>query len=151
MENGILELINKGEIFYDIQGSTPNEVYKNITKEMHLPQPSDEELIYKALCAREAIMSTAVGNGIALPHARSPIIKNESDQRIYIAYLKTPLDMKAPDNIKVFVMFVILTQNPQTHLQTLSALVGLFNNPTFRKLLEEHAEKEELLKAIKEI
>ena len=56
--------------------------------------------------------------------------------------------MKAPDNIKVFVMFIILTQNPQTHLQTLSSLVSLFKNAEFRKLLESHASEEDLLSAI---
>lgn len=147
----IAELIHRGGVFYDVEGNTPEDVYKNVTMDMDLPTSVDSEAIYKALCARESIMSTAVGNGIALPHARTPIIKDESNQRICVVYLKKPVDMKAPDNIKVFVMFILLTQNPQTHLQILSSLVGLFNDANFRKLLESHASEDELLRAIKKM
>ena len=103
------------------------------------------------MCAREQILSTAVGNGIALPHARSPIMKAEEDQRICVVYLKEPMDMKAPDEKKVSVMFILLTSNPQTHLKVLSTLVGLFRKNSFRKLLDEHADEAQLLNAIKEL
>ena len=148
MEKNLSILIKKGGVFYGVEGSTPDKIFKSVTEQMDLPVKSDADVIYNALCAREAIMTTAVGNGIALPHARTQVIKNEEDQRVCVVYLKEPIDMKAPDNIKVFVMFIILTQNPQTHLQTLSSLVSLFKNAEFRKLLESHASEEDLLSAI---
>ena len=109
-------LIHKGGVFFNVGGETPEEIYKKVTELMNLPEQISNESVYEALCAREKIMSTAVGNGIALPHARAPIVKNEDDQRIAVVYLDKPIDMKAPDNLKVYVMFVLLTQNPQTHL-----------------------------------
>jgi PTS system nitrogen regulatory IIA component len=109
------------------------------------------ESVYNALAAREHVLSTAVGNGIALPHARAPIMKSEDDQQICIVYLKNPIDMKAPDERRVFVMFVLLTFNSQSHLRILSSLVTLFRKPQFRKLLEKHAGEAELLNAIREL
>ena len=96
-------------------------------------------------------MTTAVGNGIALPHARNPLLKSEDDQRIAVVYLKEPLNMKAPDGCKVFVMFVLFSQNSQTHLLVLSSLVELFKNSDFKKLLEAHTNEEGLVKAIKSL
>ena len=119
------------------EGSTPKEIYENVSKMMELPEGITPEFLTSALCAREDVLSTAVGNGIALPHARAPIMKEEKDQRICVVYLKKPLDMKAPDERSVFVMFVLLTHNSQIHLKVLSSLAGLFRSARFRKALEE--------------
>lgn len=147
----IATLIHRGGIYKDVEGSTPEEIYEKVCKMLVLPDSMTSEQVYNALCAREKILSTAVGNGIALPHARSPIMKNEEDQRICVVYLKNPLEMHAPDEKKVTVMFILLTHNSQTHLKVLSSLVGLFRKNSFRKLLEEQAPEAQLLNAIKEL
>ena len=151
MDADISELIHKGGVYDNVEGSTPEEVYKNISKIIKLPGSLSRESVYEALCARERIMTTAVGNGIALPHARNPLLKSEDDQRIAVVYLKEPLNMKAPDGCKVFVMFVLFSQNSQTHLLVLSSLVELFKNSDFKKLLEAHTNEEGLVKAIKSL
>lgn len=147
----IADFVEKGGVFDNVEGSTPEEVYQNVTKMMELPAGLTATAICDALSAREKVMSTAVGNSIALPHARTPIIENELDQRICVVYLKTPLDMHAPDSNLVRTMFIILSQNSQTHLQILSNLVGLFQKSQFRKVLDKHAPKTELLAAINEM
>jgi Phosphotransferase system mannitol/fructose-specific IIA domain (Ntr-type) len=150
-EFDIAELIHKGGVYDNVEGETPESVYEKISTMIPLPQDMSAEAVYDALAARERVLSTAVGNGIALPHARAPIMKSVDDQRICIVYLKNPLDMKAPDERKVFVMFVLLTFNSQSHLRILSSLVTLFRKTQFRKLLEKHAGEAELLNAIREL
>jgi PTS system nitrogen regulatory IIA component len=144
-------LIHRGGVFFDIEGATPQEVYKNISEKIEKPEGVTSELIYTALCAREQVLSTAVGNGIALPHARASIIKSDENQKICVVYLKKPIDMQAPDERDVFVMFVLLTHNSQVHLRVLTELAGLFRNLRFRKALEAHAGEAELLSLIREL
>ena len=96
-------------------------------------------------------MSTAVGYGIALPHCRGTILKNNEDQQITVCYLKNPIDMNAPDARHVYVMFVLLTANSQTHLQVLSQLASLFKENDFKQLLEKHAGAKELIEAAKKL
>ncbi len=144
-------LIHRGGVFFDVEGSTPEEIYKKISSMIQIPDGLSAEQIYNALCAREQVLSTAVGNGIALPHARASIIKDESDQKICVVYLKNPIDMQAPDEREVYVMFVLLTQNSQVHLKVLTALAGLFRNLRFRKALETHASEAEILSLIREL
>ena len=144
-------LIHRGGVFFDIEGKTPQEVYKIISEKIEKPQEVTGEQIYSALCAREQVLSTAVGNGIALPHARASIVKYEEDQKICVVYLKNPIDMQAPDEREVYVMFVLLTHNSQVHLKVLTALAGLFRNLRFRKALESHAQEAELLSLIREL
>ena len=144
-------LIHRGGVFFDIEGNTPQDIYKSISEKIEKPEGVTSDLIYNALCAREQVLSTAVGNGIALPHARASIIKKEDDQKICVVYLKNPIDMQAPDERDVFVMFVLLTHNSQVHLKVLTELAGLFRNLRFRKALESHAGEAELLSLIREL
>ncbi len=151
MAVNLAELIHKGGVFTDVEGSFPEEIYEKITGMMNLPEGLSAETVCNALCEREKIMSTAVGNGIALPHARIPILKDEDDQEICIVYLKNPIDMNAPDERKVFVMFVILSANQRSHLAVLSELVQLFQKKEFKNLLEQKASEAELLNMIRNL
>jgi PTS system nitrogen regulatory IIA component len=132
-------LINRGGVVQDVEGNSYEEIYRNICDSIHLPNYVSKEEVYTALCDRERVMSTAVGHGVALPHCRSAILKNENDQQISVCYLKNPIDMNAPDIRKVSVMFVLLTSNTQTHLQVLSRLAQLFKDAKFRQLLDQKA------------
>lgn len=153
MENeiDIAELIHRGGILRDIDGATPQEVYEKVCALLDLPDGITSEQVYNALCTREEVLSTAVGNGIALPHARAPIIKEEKDQRIIVVYLKNAIEMRAPDERQVYVMFILLTYNPQVHLKVLSSLAGLLRNTDFRKALEDHADEAALSDLIKRL
>ena len=153
MENeiDIAKLIHKGGVYKDVDGKTPQEIYEKVSKLIDLPDGMTSEQVYNALCAREDVLSTAVGNGIALPHARTPIMKEEKDQRICVVYLKNPIDMKAPDERPVSVLFVLLTHNSQVHLKVLSSLAGLFRSADFRKALGEQADEAVLSAMIKDL
>ena len=147
----IAKLIHNGGVFYDVEGKTPSEIYAKVSKMIDLPDGITSEMVYNALCAREDVLSTAVGNGIALPHARTPIMKDDNSQKICVVYLKESIDMKAPDERSVFVMFVLLTANSQFHLKVLSSLAGLFRDVKFRKALENHADEATLASLIRDL
>ena len=146
----LTSLISKGGVF-TVEGSSTTEIYEKVCNLIKFPESITSDAVFNALCAREKIMSTAVGNGIALPHASVPIIKEEEEQRVCVVYLKEPLDMNAPDEMKVHTMFVILTQNRQTHLQVLSRLVSLLRDTSFLKLLENQANGVDLIEKIREL
>lgn len=150
MITDLTSLISKGGVF-TVEGSSTTEIYEKVCNLIKFPESITSDAVFNALCAREKIMSTAVGNGIALPHASVPIIKEEEEQRVCVVYLKEPLDMNAPDEMKVHTMFVILTQNRQTHLQVLSRLVSLLRDTSFLKLLENQANGVDLIEKIKEL
>lgn len=150
-EVDLAQLIHRGGVFKNVEGATPQEIYSKVCKMIDLPEGLTSDDVYNALCAREEVLSTAVGNGIALPHARSPIMKNESEQRICVVYLKNPIDMKAPDEREVFVMFILLAHNSQIHLKVLSSLASLFRDPKFKKALELRSDEAVLASIIKEL
>jgi PTS system nitrogen regulatory IIA component len=147
----IIELLQKGTVLFDVEGNSPKEVYKNVVDKIEYPKGLTPENLYTELCQREELMSTAVGNGISLPHSRYPILKNSDDQRIIVCYLKKDLQMNAPDGRLVSTMFILLTSSPQFHLKVLSQLAFLFQNKDFRTTLENKPNQAELLEAVKKV
>ncbi|MBQ6781366.1 MAG: PTS sugar transporter subunit IIA [Treponema sp.] len=144
----IADLIKKGGVFKEVEGTSPSEVYEHISELVSLPDYISSAEFVDALCQREQVLSTAVGNGIAMPHAQASIIKNPEDQKIAVCYLRRAIDMNAPDGIRVFVMFVLLTSGVQPHLQVISALAKVLHRQEVKKALERCAGLDELLRII---
>ena len=141
------ELILRGGVINNIDADNPLEVYEQLKSKLKLPASHTPEIFYEGLCAREKVLSTAVGRGIALPHCRDIILSGSDEQQITVIYLKNPIDMNAPDGRKVDTMFVLLTSNSQSHLQVLSRLAGLIKDDSFVELLRNRASVEELADA----
>src|SRR5438105_3998093 len=68
------EAVQAGGVFYRIGGSDKASALHQVVETMRLPEEVDREFLYQVLMAREALGSTAIGDGIAIPHVRNPII-----------------------------------------------------------------------------
>ena len=141
------ELILRGGVINNIDADTPFEVFEQLKSKIRLPKSVSPENLYEGLYAREKVLSTAVGRGIALPHCRDIILTGDDERQITVVYLKNPIDMNAPDGRKVDTMFVLLTGNSQSHLQVLSRLAGLIKDDSFVELLRNRASVEQLAEA----
>ena len=141
------ELILRGGVINSLDADTPFEAYEQLKTKMRLPKSVSPENLYEGLYAREKVVSTAVGRGIALPHCRDIILTGDDERQITVVYLKNPIDMNAPDGRKVDTMFVLLTGNSQSHLQVLSRLAGLIKDDSFVELLRNRATAEQLAEA----
>lgn len=145
------DLILRGGVIGNVDADTPFEVYEQIKTKIRLPKSVTPALLLEGLSAREKVLSTAVGRGIALPHCRDILLTGSDEQQITVVYLKEPIDMNAPDGRKVDTMFVLLTSNSQSHLQVLSRLAGLIKDDSFVELLRSRASAEELADAANKI
>ena len=145
------DLILRGGVIGNVDADTPFEVYEQIKTKIKLPKSVTPAQLLEGLSAREKVLSTAVGHGIALPHCRDILLTGSDEQQITVVYLKNPIDMNAPDGRKVDTMFVLLTSNSQSHLQVLSRLAGLIKDDSFVELLRSRASAEELADAANKI
>jgi PTS system nitrogen regulatory IIA component len=91
--------------------------------------------VARALWRREQAESTALGHGIALPHAR---IMRIADPVTVYARTKTPIAFSAPDRGPVSELFVVLVpddaDNAQ-HLELLARIAQMFSDSAFRSHL----------------
>mgnify|MGYP005652465205 CR=1 FL=1 len=88
------------------------------------------ELVFASLLAREKLGSTALGEGIAIPHCR---MANCSQAVGSLITLSEPVDFEAPDRQGVDILFVLLVpeEGHQEHLDILAGLAGLLSRPDF--------------------
>ncbi len=145
----LCELISKGGVFTDIKGSSVNEVYDDFSKKIKLPDGLYAEVLNRELIEREKVLSTAVGNGIAIPHPRSQLIYNPADERIAVCFSREGIDMHSPDSTNVSAFFVLLTHTSQSHLAILSTLAALVQKKDFITVLKTKPNQKALLDAIK--
>ena len=76
----LCSLIQKGGVFKDVEGTSVSEILSSAVSLMKLPAGLSSDLLKTELIERENILSTAVGNGIALPHPHRKIIDASDDQ-----------------------------------------------------------------------
>src|SRR5438034_2575994 len=67
-------LLSSGGIHHDVGGGDKPSVLREIVQRLPLPAEVDREFLVTTLEAREAMGSTGVGDGIAIPHMRNPIL-----------------------------------------------------------------------------
>ncbi len=102
----------------------------------------------KAILAREEISTTAVEDGIAIPHAKSGSVKAPSLSAMTVA---EGVDYGAEDGKPSRLFFMIAAPlNGDTHLEVLSRLMTLLIDPELRSRLLNAKEKSEFLRAIDE-
>lgn len=94
----------------------------------------DHALVFRALWRREQIGSTALGYGIAIPHAR---IAGISEPIVLLVRANHPIKFGPPDHQPVLVLFVILVpeQANEEHLQILGSVSEMFSDEAFRARL----------------
>ncbi|MCR5691499.1 MAG: fructose-specific PTS transporter subunit EIIC [Eubacterium sp.] len=107
---------------------------------------ADKEAYKAGILAREEKGSTAVGEGIAIPHAKSEAVKAPS-----LAAMTVPegVDYKALDDEPSNLLFMIAAPNDgDVHLEVLSRLMTILMDEDFREKLLNAKDKEEFLKII---
>jgi PTS system nitrogen regulatory IIA component len=146
----LIELIKRGGDFRIIPGATPRELLANLIGTIDLPLPVDRMVLFNAVLEREALMPTAVGNGIALPHPRNPVITESAGQFVSIVFAERGLNWEALDGKPVRTVMLILSASPRMHLHTLSRINYFCQQRSFVELLERRASPSEILQVIEE-
>ncbi len=107
----------------------------------------DVEGFKEAILAREAKGSTAIGNGIAVPHGKSASVAKAG-----LVAITCPegVDYKAMDGKPSNLLFMIAAPEggADTHLEVLAKLMQLLMDPAFCKTLVEANSVDEFLKLI---
>ncbi len=142
------DALEAGGVFYRIEGNTREEVLTNVVSHIRLPEEVDRDYLAQVLISREQLASTAIGDGIAIPHPRSPGLLNIAGSKMSLCFLEKPVDYFAMDGRPVNVLLLIIAQNLRAHLHLLSRLGFVLRDRKFRKTLEEAEGREKIFAAL---
>ncbi len=134
-----------GGIHYDVEAADRKALIAAIVSRLPLPPDADRELILDVLGARETLGSTGIGDGIAIPHVRSPMISSARGPSVTLCFVRTPIEFAASDGKPVHALFTLLTPTINVHLQLLAKVSWALLDPAFRALVSRQAPAAEIL------
>lgn len=144
----LTELIHQGGVIRDVAGETVAEVLKNAVGGMATPPDVDREALVAALLQRENLMPTAIGNGIAVPHPRNPLIADVEEESVTLCIPKKRTPCHALDGLPIHTFFIVLSATPKRHLEILSKIAYLCQQEAFVRLLDSGASEESIIEFI---
>ena len=144
----ITELLKQESIGLNVSVSTKDEAIDKLVDLMAAGGRLKDKAGYKeGILAREALGSTGIGGGIAIPHAKVEAVKEPG-----LAAMVVPagVDYEAFDGSLANILFMIAApaEGADVHLEALSRLSTLLMNPDFMEGLLKAESKEAFLKVI---
>jgi PTS system nitrogen regulatory IIA component len=134
-----------GGIHRAIAGKNRDQILRAVVEATRLPA-SDKDTLIEVLLAREATGSTGIGDGIAIPHVRHPIVMGGSAATVSLCFLSEPVDFFAIDGSPVHTVFLIISTTVRGHLQMLASLGAALSDPGFRSAVLHRESIEEILR-----
>ena len=144
---GFAESLRHGGVFYRVGGTDKPSVLKSVVEIMALPEEVDRDFLLKVLLARESLGSTGIGDGIAIPHVRNPIVLHIPRPMVALCFLEQPIDFGAMDGQPVKTLFTLVSPTIRGHLSLLSKLAFALRDDEFRSAVTRQASRQELLDA----
>jgi len=141
------EALRNGCIHYRVGGRDKASVLREVVELMHLPREVDRAFLYQVLLARESLGSTAIGDGVAIPHVRNPIVLH-IEPTITLCFLEHPIDFGAPDGLPVDVLFTLVSPTVRSHLHLLSKLAFALRDPGFKIIITQKSSRQEIFSEV---
>jgi PTS system nitrogen regulatory IIA component len=145
----ISKILPVENIFLDMDVGSKKRVFEQVGITFENSHGIARSAIFESLFAREKLGSTALGQGVAIPHGR---IKNLKEAVGAFVRVKHPIPFDAPDGKPVSLIFVLLVPANATdvHLQILSELAQFFSDKPLREALCVATSPDEILQRVRE-
>jgi fructose PTS system EIIBC or EIIC component len=146
----ICEILNVKQIIPSLKGDSKEEVINELIDLFKKDdRVKDLDSIRNSVLEREKIMSTGVGKGFAIPHA-----KTNSVNEIIAAFgkLEKPIDFQALDDQPVNLVFLLIGKENLAgpHIKLLSRISRMMNIDAFRESLAKATTSEEMYSLFEE-
>jgi PTS system nitrogen regulatory IIA component len=148
---GLSEALAAGGIFYRVTGSDKESALKAVVENIRLPDDADRALLLQFLLAREAVASTGIGDGIAIPHVRNPLVLNVHQPIMTLCFLEKAIEFLSLDGQPVFCLFTIVAPTVRSHLYLLSRLAFALRNPIFKNAIKNQSSRDEIIELAKQV
>jgi len=145
------EALKAGGVYYRISGIDKASVLHAIVDTMKLPEEVDRQFLYQVLLAREALGSTGIGEGIAIPHVRNPIVLHLSRPMVTLSFLERPVDFGALDGQPVTTLFTLISPTVRAHLHLLSRLGFALRNLDFKNAVVNQLSRDDIFAALAKV
>jgi nitrogen PTS system EIIA component len=134
-----------GGVIHNLPGNDKTTVLTNLVQALPLPSEVERDLLLQVILGRESLGSTGIGNGLAIPHPRYPIVLPVDQPCITVCFLAQPIAYAAIDNKPVHTLFAMVSPTVRIHLHLLARLALALRDASFLALIQRKAGVEEVV------
>lgn len=138
------DLVHLDSVSADLRSLNAEGVLSEILDALYArSRIQDKQRVFQALMDREKQGSTAIGNDVAVPHAR---IEGLSGAVLFVGVSKQGIDFSSPDNKPVHIVILLLTPVTDVgmNLRILASIARFANDGLLTNRIMQAATDEEL-------
>lgn len=146
----LLDILSEKSVLVGLQGETKEEIIEELVDSLEEGVAiSNREKVLQSVLDREKIMSTGIGDGIAIPHGKSDAVITLSAA---LGTQKRGANFEALDGEPAYVFFLLVSPANISgpHIKALARISRLLKNEDFKKRLTAASSPEELIGEISE-
>ncbi|MAQ72992.1 MAG: PTS fructose transporter subunit IIA [Gammaproteobacteria bacterium] len=138
------KLVTEKFILLNQKSNSKKNVLELISSYLQKEIKIKKDTVFENLYAREKLGTTALGNGVALPHARIDSLKTTQTLLLQLA---SGIDFDAVDGKKVDVIFVLLVPNVNSdnHVKMLAEIATILDNKQTVKKIRKAKKTQEII------
>jgi PTS system nitrogen regulatory IIA component len=123
----INDMLSDDAFLMNFDGTSKKQVLEELSKLAEIKLGINSRTLLENLIKREKLGSTAVGNGIAIPHANVDAIDRPF---VFVSTLVNGLDFNSTDDLAVDIVFLLIAPHNKgsEHLQALALISRLLRN-----------------------
>lgn len=142
------EYIDRDLVLPELASTTKPEVLRELTAAIAARHPGvNADQALSVLLDREALGTTGIGEGVAIPHGKLPDLEKII---VLVARSKMGVDFEALDFKPCFIFFLVLAPEQMTgiHLRILAHISRLIKDDSFRKDFFDAPDQDALFKLL---
>lgn len=146
----LVDILKESSVISDIKGKTKKEILTELAGQLNASGLiKDIEPVVKIIMEREALGSTGIGDGVAIPHGK---MAGSGNILCVFGRSKKGVDFDAVDGQPVHIFFLVLApeDSASLHLKVLSRISKILRDPSFRKRLLKLPDAHSLYESIVE-
>ena len=146
----VMDILARDAVILDLGVQTKREVLAEMANALAKVEPQIEaDRLLEVLLEREALQSTGIGEGVAIPHGKMVGL-----DRLVASFARSHegVDFEAIDGQRThhFFLLVVPEHSGGQYLKALARISRFFRDPTFRQRLSEVESVEDVIRAIEE-
>lgn len=142
------DILAESAIIVGLKADTKKAVLEEMIANLHAQGVvADKQKMVEALLARESLGSTGIGQGIAIPHGKTPAAKQLAAA---CGISRTGVEYDALDDDKVYVIFLLISPEEKHNelLRALARVSALLKDKYFRKALMNAENPQDVLRVM---
>lgn len=146
----IMDFLNPEAVSADLKATTKKDIIKELVELLaKAGEVKNNDELVKILMSRETLGSTGIGQGVGIPHGKSPNIKKLTAA---FGLSKQGVNFESLDGEPTHIFFLLVASEDSAgpHLKALARISRILKDKYFRETLLKANDEKEIIKIIKQ-